>query len=237
MHSKSSDKRFQNNQHQRLTIKSEEMDKKTLTLTRALTELKTLDRRISNAIGDLGPVTYSVGGKMVLPTTQEDFISKAESQFNSVKDLINYRAALKRAVVLANAQTLVKVNNLTMTIAEAIDYKQIINYKKTLLKRLRTAYAEVTNRVNSVESNNEAKLQQLLNTALGGDKAGAGNKVDDIIKNMSDSFKKANEVKLVDPINVSALIDALDKEITEFDTEIDAVLSETNGKTEITFEF
>lgn len=213
------------------------MDKKTLTLTRALTELKTLDRRISNAIGDLAPVTYSVGGKMMIPTTQEEFINKAESQYNSVKDLINYRAALKRAVVLANAQTLVKVNNLTMTIAEAIDYKQIINYKKTLLKRLRTAYAEITNRINSVESNNEVKLQQLLNTALGNDKAGAGNKVDDIIKNMSDSFKKANEVKLVDPLKVSALIDALDKEITEFDTEIDAVLSETNGKTEITFEF
>ena len=237
MHSKSSNKRFQSNQHQRLTIKSEEMDKKTLTLTRALTELKTLDRRIGNAINNLTPVTYSVGGKMVIPTTQEEFNSNAESQYSSVKDLINYRAALKRAVVLANAQTVVKVNNLTMTIAEAIDYKQIINYKKTLLKRLRTTYAEVTQRISSVESNNESKLQQLLNTALGGDKAGAGNKVDDIIKNMSDSFKKANEVKLVDPLKVSALIDALDKEITEFDTEIDAVLSETNGKTEITFEF
>lgn len=211
------------------------MDKKTLTLTRALTELKTLDRKINSALSSLNPVTYEVGGKLATPTTTEEFNKKAKASYASVKDLINYRAALKRAVVRANANTEVKVNGMTMTIAEAIDYKNIIKYKKDLLKTLRSANKDVLSRIERAEQSNEEKLQQMLNTYLGNDKAGG--KLDDSIKNVTESFKKANEVKLVDPLKIADLIETLDQEITDFDTEIDAVLSETNGKTEIEVEF
>lgn len=211
------------------------MDKQTLTLTRALTKLKTLDRQISSALSQLTPVTYEVGGKPASPITTEEFNKKAKAAYESVKDLINYRAALKRAVVRANASTEVKVNGMTMTIAEAIDYKNIIKYKKDLLKTLRTSNSDVLKRIERVEQSNEEKLQQMLNTYLGNDKGNG--KLDDIIKNVTDSFKKANEVKFVDPLKVANLIETLEQEITDFDTEIDAILSETNGKTEIEVEF
>jgi hypothetical protein len=48
---------------------------------------------------------------------------------------------------------------------------------------------------------------------------------------LTNSFRENNKVELVDPLDLSVKALALEEDIEEFETNVDWVLSETNGKT------
>lgn len=207
-----------------------------MTLTRILTELKNIKAKFEDGITRFTPVTYKVGNKLATQgVSEEDFIKNAEAAYNSVTDLTNYRYKLKRALNRANATTMVKIANMEpMTIAEAIDYKEVLAYKRTLLNHLRREYDKVTRKMESVAADNDTKLNQMVNTMLGKDNSVTTK--ESILKNLSEQFGLTNKVSIVDPCGVLKLIDTLSKEINDFEADVDASLSEINGKTEVVIE-
>ena len=120
-----------------------------------------------------------------------------------------------------------------MTIAEAIDYKDVLAYKRTLLNHLRREYDKVTHKMESVVADNDSKLNQMLNTMLGKDNSVT---TKESIKNLTEQLGLTNKVAIVDPCGVMKLIDALSKEINDFEADVDASLSEINSKTEVVIE-
>jgi tetrahydromethanopterin S-methyltransferase subunit B len=65
----------------------------------------------------------------------------------------------------------------------------------------------------------------------------SGKMRDEDYKSLEEVFWASNKAVLVDEINISEKIDELDEFIDEFMSEVDLVLSEINGRTDITIEY
>jgi len=203
-----------------------------MTITRALAELKLLDKRITKEIVEFKPIGLLQTRKnMIIGTnkTIEQFEAEAISQFSSIKDLIKRRADIKAAIIKSNSETPVKINNTTMTVAEAIDRKTSIAYEKKFKDKINI---EGVNALSKQESHNtqlQSQVEQMLIQNYGKDRKANSEEYDAISK----PFLEANEIKLIDPLDYNRKHKEIYESIENFESEIDFVLSESNAKTKI----
>lgn len=202
-----------------------------MTLHRALAELKLIDKKINKLINGIVPVGIMQKGKLVNGSySKDEFEKEAKAKYQSIEDLIKRKETIKTAIVKANVSTLIKVGDNEMTIAEAINRKTIIELQKGLVNKLSREYGQV---VANQEANNkkvEDNAIHLAEVSLGKDnvKVNDGDAV-----SFTKPYIDANEFHLVDPLGAEKLAEKLDNEISEFESEIDAVLSEANAVTVI----
>ncbi len=205
-----------------------------LTLHRALSELKTIDKRIKDTIISLKPVEiYQKDKKIKGHIEKEEFEKQAIANFDSIIALIKRKNLIKCAIVLKNATTEVVVNGEKMSIAEAITYKDLLQYKKELIDKLHLQFNAVKA---SLEKNNfevSQQLQKNIEAMLGKDNV-KSSKED--IETLSKPFLSMNEWHLVDPLKVEDKINTLVEEYNKFYSEVDSVLSEANAITTIEIE-
>ena len=157
----------------------------------------------------------------------EEYNKKVEGNFNAIIDLIKRREQIKAKIMHSNTITKVNVAGEEMTVAEAIERKNTIEYKKKLLNRLRS---DLQMALDEMEDGNIIlldKLESFLEATLG------DNPSSKEIETVSEMFKEKNELKLYNPINVEKKIEKLEEEIEDFLMEVDFVLSESNSRTTI----
>lgn len=203
-----------------------------ITIHRALAQLKLIDSKIDSTLDRrLEAVGYINADNIVGGITKrEDFEANAKANIQSVEDLIKNREALKQKIVRANNEKIVRIGSKEMSIIDAINYKDIIAVKKILLRRL-------INQRNTIEKAIEMRNARINEDAL--KLASQALQKDNIEINDKDvmaivkPFKDANELSLCDPIGIYKYIEYLENEISEFETEVDAVLSEANATTYI----
>jgi len=208
------------------------MENLKITIHRALAELKLIDGKINKSIGEITPLGCMQEGKLVDNIeTVEDFKKRATSKYQSVFDLIQRKNIIKSAIVESNSRTKIKIGNKEMTVADAINYKKIIDFKKLLLEALKTKSSQVKMRfiMENEKINNIALENAKIMLGKQGDDKVKPN--DNDVKAIMEPFIKRNELHLVDPLKVDDLITTLDDEINIFVTEVDAVLSESNATT------
>lgn len=200
------------------------MDK--ISVTRALVELKLLDKRIKSKLSEAHFIGM-VQGKKDLTTNLikiDDFKQSAKSDFQSIQALIERRNKIKAAIVLSNATTQVKIGDKAYTVAEAIERKNSIQYEESLLNLLR---AQRTNVEKDIHRQNQA-VEEQLNVLLAQHLASEKKKSEDAETFMK-SYKELNEFKKVDPLDIKKTISELREQIEIFKAEVDLVLSETNA--------
>jgi hypothetical protein len=209
-----------------------------MTVTRALAELKLLDSRInkeitySSAFVDVSQKKTEDGNKALKSgMNKQEFEKRAESNYKSINDLIKRRNEIKSAILKSNAETKVKIGKNDYTVVEAIDQKGAINYKKSLLNSMKSQLSIMLSEIERAKGKVESQVETMLTQNLGGNEKTNENDYDIIAK----PFIEANELKLIDPLKLQEKIDVLDKEIDEFESEVDFVLSESNSRTEIEF--
>lgn len=101
------------------------MTTETMTIHKALCELKTLDSRIKKAIeGSVFVFANKHSNAKVSGKTISAYSDEVKSAYQSACDLIARRDAIKRAVTLSNATTKVTIGGQEYTIAEAIEMKK-----------------------------------------------------------------------------------------------------------------
>lgn len=204
----------------------------TMSIHRALSELKLIDSKIEKSINALEPVGRQQEGKLVNQESKlEDFEQQAKSKYQSINDLIDRKVKIKSAIVKANAETNVVINEKTMTIAEAINYKTVIEQKKSLIDRLEYRYNNCRSLIENANSQVNQNAIKLAEAALQKDNVKIND--GDAIA-ITEPYIKKNEFNLIDPLNVKELIENLENEVSEFESEIDSVLSEINAITQIT---
>lgn len=213
------------------------MTKETMTVHQALCELKTLDDRIEKAIQGTTFVfankhsNTKVGGQSIAERCKD-----IEAALQSAKDLIARRNAIKRGVIVSNAETKVTVAGTEYTVAEAIDMKNYgVPIQQVLLQKL-SSDLQVARR--SADSANGDKLEERATEYIkslygNADMKGAS----EDMKKMRDEFIAAQTVELVDPIHVAEEMERLQKETSAFMVEIDSALSVSNALTAITIEY
>ena len=204
-----------------------------ITITRALTELKTLEERIFNESMGLEPMAIKQGTKLLKPfsdQTPEVFIEKAKAKFQKIQDLMNQIEKLKNAIGASNQITKVIICGEEMTVAEALTRKKYMSLKADFLVTLKNKFSE-KRRAYDVEV-------EKLNTKLDSFRtqiASSGDRTADEIDILVENQKKAygGEPELLDPIALSDKIENLEKNIEDFKMNVDYALSESNAKTEI----
>jgi hypothetical protein len=212
-----------------------------MTIHKALSELKTMDDRIYKAIrSNTYVMAVKHSAEKINGVKVADFKENMKSGYQKVTDLIARRDAMKRAVVLSNATTKVKIGNNEYTVAEAIEMKNHgVEFKKTLLQSLYTAYGSAQNEFN--KNNDEAiekKAEQYVLAVIAAQPKDAKMSVDsEAMKAMRKDYIENNKYDMLDPLGVAKVIEALDEEINEFNTEVDAALSVSNALTVIEFEY
>ena len=193
-----------------------------ITITRALTELKTLDKRIQKAIDSGSFISFQ--GQFYKPSEQT---KNAASDYQSIVDLLERRKKIKSLIVMCNAVTKVTICGKEMTIAEAIETKSSIKHLENLLNRLKSQYSQANV---SVENINEKVRRDLESkTKMTGEKEDS--KMD--INEFSTTYLGLHGVKLYDPIKISSKISETEDYITKFKSEVDFVLTEKNSTTYI----
>lgn len=204
-----------------------------MTIHRALAELKLIDSKIEKSINDINPTGLIQKDKLVNNLYEKSkFEDDAKSKYQSISDLISRKIKIKSAIVNVNAITQVEISGNKMTIADAITYKSIIQFKKDLI-------ATLTKRHNSVISKYNVENEKIEQTALHNAQIVLGkqddkNKLSDSdVKNIVEPYLERNKYTLVDPLDVEKLTSILQNEVDSFEMEVDSVLSEINAITHI----
>jgi hypothetical protein len=194
-----------------------------ISVTRALVELKTLDSRIQKAMTNAVYVTYQIQNEDA-PRSQV-----TENLYQKARDLIDYRKRLKGAIVRSNATTPVNIGGVEYTVAEAIERKNSIKYEKTLLQTMKQQLGSVTRTVENYNQSVQRKLDNLLQESF---KSSQKTNLDEM-KNFSETYMRSNRAEVVDPLRLSVKINELEEQILKFESEVDVALSEMNSKTTI----
>ena len=200
----------------------------TLTITRALVELKTLDSRINKLILNNYFIIYKTKNKNY-SINEEEFKKNTLSEYQSLNDLISRREKIKNAITLSNSKTLVTIGDKSMTVSNAIEFKTTIEYKKYLLETMKKQRQMVT-----IESeNHKQKVQQKVDDNVkiicGKDSKPDAN----VIQTISDGITKGDPIEIFDPLNIDNVIKELETTIEDFSANVDYVLSESNALTSI----
>lgn len=211
-----------------------------MTVHKALAELKTMDDRIAKAIRD---TTYVLAVKhsaeKINGMTVQNFKDKMRSGYQKVTDLIARRDAMKRAVVLSNATTKVKVGDNEYTVAEAIEMKNHgMEFRSALLRQMNSNYVTAQNELarNSGETL-EKKAEQYVLAVIAAQPKDSKMSVDsEAMKALRKTYIENNTYDLVDPMDIAKIMETLDAEVNEFNAEVDAALSVSNALTVIEFE-
>jgi len=199
-----------------------------ISVTQGLAELKLLDKRINKEL------SYVFWAKVSTKNSRVDEVAlkkSAQAEYQSYMDLVKRRDTIKRAIVLSNATTPVSIGTKwSGTVAEAIEHKASLTYKKSLLDKIKRCMSTVDSEYASASEALERRLDGLLSSELGKDVKTNP----DTITALRQSFLETNKVEIVDPLDLVNMAKELGDEIDAFETNVDWVLSEANGKTLIT---
>lgn len=198
-----------------------------MTVTEGLAELKLLDSRINKAIDK--EFTWSAKNVDMTEEAKARHKETAEANYASVTDLIKNRNAIKSAIVKSNAVTMVNVNGVEMTVAEAIERKTSIDYEKHFLNELKKQY---TGAKLNAERMNE-RVQERIDNMLSQIASSGKSDIADAQRVMSETYMANNGWGVFDPLDLAEKIKVMDEQIDGFEKDVDIALSVSNAVTRI----
>ena len=207
-----------------------------ISITEALNELKLYDSKINKAIANakLASAAKKSSDKVGV-VKKDEFEERAKASYQSVTDLIANRNVLKSAIVKSNAVTEVTINGKTMTVAEAIERKNSIDYDVTLLNEMKKQYVTATDTVNKENKKVDNKVDELLSTLIGKDSDKKISREDQ--EAIERPYREKNEYEFIDPIGIYNKMLELEADIDGFNSEVDTRLVLSNATTFIEIDF
>ena len=207
----------------------------TMTIHRALSELKTLDKRIVDKINSTTfcrankRESRAVDGKLIA-----DYTNGVMSDYASIVTLINRRRALRRAVIQSNAVTMVQVGGKEYSVAEAIEMK---NHGMELFARLRDEMIDQWQiETQKIDNENGEKLTNKADAYIAQTFGSKDVKGVDVTK-AREEYINSQTFTLIDPFDIKGMIKEFTDTIDSFNANVDAALSVSNAVTNITFTY
>ena len=207
------------------------------TITRALAELKLLKNRYNSELTSSNLVAVRQGQKLRQPNsalTIEAFEAKAGAQFQSIEALRNRIIKIKDAIDKSNSETIVEIGGKSMTVQQAIVRKNHIDLLEFELRTLKMQYLKAQKEKDLADAENKARVEKLVSETTSAKSGTVDTHTTE--KDALTTIEKLYEAAFVDPIKISERIESLEKEIENFKTNVDYVLSESNSTTFIEVE-
>lgn len=198
-------------------------------INKCLIELKTIDSRIDKMIQNaifVGMMKNSSTKEHKTALSENEFNVNVNSTFQSILDLMQRKNSIKQAVVDSNARTMITVAGKEMSVASAIERKKSIELDKMLLNRLKKQYHSTIENLNYKNEDMEDSLEKQITAMLGSD-----NKNTDASISFSKSYRETNGWRIIDPLKCINIIETLEKDITDFESEIDCEITTSNAIT------
>ena len=208
----------------------------TMTVYKALCELKTLKKRIEEKIELFRPVdVYNKATKKIRGKAVKDYEQEVREQEQSISDLIRRRAAIKNAVIVSNGTTKVSINGQEMTVAEAIEYKTHGEYFLELLAQKYGAMSMQADRlIKNSEETASSKVETFLTELFGKKEA----RVDTAeVEKARQNYIEMNVYGRSDPLDAAKKYEELQNQMDAFNSEFDAAISVSNAVTTITINY
>lgn len=194
-----------------------------ISITQALAELKLVRNRLEHKLQDANFCTIKTKNNTVDP---EQFSKNAKAAYQSYNDLVERYNKLKSAIVISNATAKVEIAGKTYTVAEAVERKRSIKFEKDLLNRMQCQWMGTESMYEMHKKQEQERIDKLLSIELGKD-----NKTSiEVVKNLTETLLESNKAEFIDPLDVRDKISKLKKSVEDFETNVDWVLSESNGK-------
>lgn len=206
-----------------------------ITITRALSELKTLKKRFEKEIRRINPIAVKRGGKLraqYVSYKPEDFKEQAMAEVQSVEALRQRILSIKTEIDKSNMTTKIKIGSTEYTIVEALVQKSLIEQDKFYLNVLRNAYESAMREYAAAELENQMKVEKQLEewVKANGSTQKPSRDQEEEIKNGVETLYK---LELIDPTGLKQKIETLEKFIEDFEGNVDYALSESNSSTYI----
>lgn len=198
-----------------------------MSVTQALAEIKLLRKRIESCLGDASFTTVKTKKSLL---DADRFAAQARASYQSYTDLLARYNKLKSAITISNATTRVTIAGTEYTVAEAVERKRSIEFDRRLLEVLREQHLAAKQEYEVHTANEQMRVERLISSELGKDSKTSV----DTVKALSDTFLAENKAEILDPLRIADRISSLNKEIEDFETNADWILSEANGRTTIT---
>ena len=209
------------------------MSKITMSVHRALAELKTYEDRLTKATGAVFVIANPKGNDKISGKTIDDVSNEIKGNFASYASLAENQRRIKAAVVKSNAVTIITIAGTEYTVAEAIERKAKIKYDERFLSALKRQFNEASSLVDRENAGLPDKIEKYLQNILGAkDKRTA-----EEIASHTELYEKRYKWELVDPCGITKKIEELEEKIISFKTEVDYALSESNALTQIEVDF
>ena len=202
---------------------------RSITITQALTELKLYDSKIRKSLSD----SEFVGAEKtklnkIGHITKDEFADKAKSDYQSVCDLITNRAVIKSKIAESNAKTYVTVNDIKMSVAEAIERKNSVVYEQLFLNEMKNQFSKATQLMNKKNTEVDLQITKMLEIMVGKDASSSTLADREATEKI---YRENNEFSLVDPIDIVNKIETLQEKIDGFLSNVDVTLSVSNAVT------
>lgn len=212
------------------------MTKEVVNTHQALAILKGLEARIYDALSEMTVCLPNKNNNDKIKGVSIDETKvNMKASYDKVNDLIKRRNAIKRAVVLSNAKTMVKIAGVEYTVAEAIEMKNHgVEYKKTLLSNMKNQYMKAQKKIESENANVDDRAEKYVIGLFGATEKKVAN---DEIEKAKNAFLQQNQYSLIDPLKVLDKINELEAEIAAFEAEVDSAISTSNALTTIEVEY
>ena len=206
-----------------------------MTIHEALSELKVLDKRIKQ---EIAATTFSVSNlhcnAKIYGVSLEEYKNAVKGKYDKITDLIKRRTAIKKAITNSNAVTVVTIGDVSMTVAEAIEYKRSgIEFKRVLLEKVSKDY-------NTASLTTMTRNESLTDRATDNIERTYGNKENvnkEALESAREKFIADNTYDMVDPIDSVKIMEKLSDEIDNFMSKVDSTLSVSNALTKIDIEY
>lgn len=194
-----------------------------ISITRALVQLKLLDKKINDRIKKSSFASVTVNGEVKC----KDFTPKED--FQAVNDLITQRAKIKSAIMVSNTNTKVKIGEEILSVLDCIELKNSIVYKTMFANKMTKDYNDVIGAIEDINEQVKRQTDKLIETSLGREAKHS----DADTKAIVEPYEKRNKASLTEVKNFDILKERekLANYIEEFQAEVDLVLSESNAKT------
>jgi len=211
------------------------MTTETMTIHEALSELKMLDRRILRRIDETSFCTANKhSNSKINGHTIDEYKDGVTNAYQSIRDVIRRRAAIRSALSNSNAATKITVGGREYTIAEAIEMKKEgVSLLTYLQNEMSSCYNNAVRAIHMGNDELSVNADRYVQNLYGSkDKANA----DDINK-AREVFIVANTIDFIDPLDIQKELEALSEEIETFSHEVDSKISVSNALTTITISY
>lgn len=199
-----------------------------ISITRALTMIKTLSDRYKETVENFRGCAVKSKNLLKQPNTDikpGDFATKTKKEFEKINSLRQQIWKIKVAIEISNQNKIVKIGNKEMTVAEAIIKKNQLPLDKLFLTKLQQLSKSAITIYERENTKLEQEIFEYRNSEV------AKDKTEQQLLNREKMIREDTGLEIIDPIEINKLIETLDEDISNFENEVDYVLSESNSTT------